>query len=107
MKKIMALLVMVLILASCGKNRGESLYLFNWSDYLPEEILKDFEAETGIKVIADYYSSNEEMYAKIKAGSSGYDIVFPSTDFAEIMMKQEMLEKIDLSKVPNLSLIHI
>lgn len=102
MKKIMALLVTVLILASCGKSGGEKLYLFNWSDYLPEEILKDFEAETGIKIVADYYSSNEEMYAKIKAGSSGYDIVFPSTDFAEIMMKQGMLEKIDLSKVPNI-----
>lgn len=102
MKKIVILLVSILILASCGKSSGERLYLFNWSDYLPEEILRDFEAETGIRIIADYYSSNEEMYAKITAGSSGYDIVFPSTDFAEIMMRQGMLEKIDLSKIPNI-----
>ena len=50
----------------------------------------------------DYYSSNEEMYAKIKAGGDGYDITVPSTDYAEIMMKQGMLEKIDKTRIPNL-----
>lgn len=102
MKKIIVLILMTLGLISCGKNSRDTLYLFNWSDYLPEEILRNFEAETGIRVIADYYSSNEEMYAKIKAGSDGYDIVFPSTDFAEIMLMQGMLEKIDTNKIPNL-----
>lgn len=102
MKKILLLALLALGLLSCGKSKEEALYIFNWSDYLPEEILEEFEAETNIKVIADYYSSNEEMYAKVKAGSDGYDIVFPSTDFAEIMLKQDMLAKLDLTKIPNL-----
>lgn len=104
MKKIFILLLLVLSIVSCGKKeeKENSLYLFNWSDYLPDEILADFEAETGIKVITDYYSSNEEMYAKIKAGSNGYDVIFPSADFAEIMLKQGMLEELDLSKIPNI-----
>lgn len=106
MKKILILLLALVSIAACGKKEkanNNSIYLFNWSDYLPEEILNDFEAETGIKVVADYYSSNEEMYAKIKAGSTGYDVIFPSTDFAEIMLNQGMLEKIDLTKIPNIA----
>jgi spermidine/putrescine transport system substrate-binding protein len=107
MKKILFLLLMVAALIGCGseeksKEDSKELYLFNWSDYIPDEVITDFEKETGIKVITDYYSSNEEMYAKIKAGGEGYDIAVPSTDYAEIMMKQDMLEKIDHSKIPNL-----
>lgn len=103
MKKSIILILMLLALIGCGKEEQKNeLYLFNWSDYIPNEVITDFETETGIKVITDYYSSNEEMYAKIKAGGDGYDITVPSTDYAEIMMKQGMLEKIDKSKIPNL-----
>ena len=103
MKKSIIFILMLLALVGCGKEEQKNeLYLFNWSDYIPDEVITNFENETGIKVISDYYSSNEEMYAKIKAGGDGYDITVPSTDYAEIMMKQGMLEKIDRSKVPNL-----
>jgi spermidine/putrescine transport system substrate-binding protein len=103
MKKSIIFILMLLALIGCGKEEQKNeLYLFNWSDYIPDEVITDFEDETGIKVIADYYSSNEEMYAKIKAGGDGYDITVPSTDYAEIMMKQGMLEKIDRSKISNL-----
>ncbi|WP_370521043.1 extracellular solute-binding protein [Cetobacterium sp. 2A] len=60
----------------------------------------NFEKETGIKVIEDIYSSNEEMFAKLKAGGKGYDIVTPSTDYVEILMNENMLEKLDKSKLP-------
>ncbi len=108
MKKILALLVLVLTFISCGKkdsNQADSkeLYLFNWSDYLPEEVIKGFEQETGIKVTLDLYSSNEEMYAKISQGGTGYDIIFPSADYQEIMIKQGMLQKIDKTKISNIS----
>jgi spermidine/putrescine transport system substrate-binding protein len=108
MKKILALLVLVLTFVSCGKkdsNQADSkeLYLFNWSDYLPEEVIKGFEQETGIKVTLDLYSSNEEMYAKISQGGTGYDIIFPSADYQEIMIKQGMLQKIDKTKISNIS----
>jgi spermidine/putrescine transport system substrate-binding protein len=103
MKKSIIFILILLTLVGCGKeDQKNELYLFNWSDYIPDEVITDFEKETGIKVITDYYSSNEEMYAKIKAGGDGYDITVPSTDYAEIMMKQGMLEKIDKSKISNL-----
>ena len=108
MKKILFFLALVLAFTACGKKAetqedSKVLYLFNWSDYMPEEVLQNFEKETGIKVILDLYSSNEEMYTKIAAGSTGYDIIFPSADYQEIMIKQEMLEKIDKTKIPNIS----
>ncbi len=103
MKKIAIFILMIITFVGCGKKEVEEhLYLFNWSDYIPDQVIKEFESETGIKVITDYYSSNEEMYAKIKAGGDGYDIAVPSTDYAEIMKKQNMLHKIDKSKIPNL-----
>jgi len=103
MKKLFLLIMILATLIGCGKDENkQELYLFNWSDYIPDEVITNFEKETGIDVITDYYSSNEEMYAKIKAGGDGYDIAVPSTDYAEIMLKQGMLAKIDKSKIPNL-----
>ena len=94
-----------MLVVACNKKPEKSektLYLFNWSDYMPQEILDDFSKETGIKVIMDSYASNEEMYTKIAAGSSNYDIIFPSADYQEIMIKQNMLEKLDKTKIPNI-----
>jgi spermidine/putrescine transport system substrate-binding protein len=105
MKKILFLLCLSMAFMSCGKSEKKSekvLYIFNWSDYMPQEILDDFYKETGIKVIVDNYASNEEMYAKISSGSLGYDIVFPSADYQEIMINQKMLHKLDKSKIPNI-----
>lgn len=106
MKKIFFLILTMLAVIACNKKTEETekqLYIFNWSDYMPQEVLDEFYQETGIKVIMDSYASNEEMYTKIAAGSSSYDIIFPSADYQEIMIKQDMLEKIDKSKVPNIS----
>ena len=109
MKKLLLVLLAVLALVACGSKKetasegSKELYLFNWSDYLPDEVIKDFEKETGIKIVLDLYSSNEEMYTKVAAGNSGYDIVFPSADYQEIMIKQDMFEKLDKSKLPNIS----
>lgn len=104
MKKVLLVLLTLVLLTACGGSKEEKneLYLFNWSDYIPDEVIREFEAETGIKVVTDYYSSNEEMYAKVKAGGAGYDIVVPSTDYAEIMINQGMFTKLDHSKLPNL-----
>ncbi|MDR2602349.1 MAG: extracellular solute-binding protein [Spirochaetaceae bacterium] len=93
-------------LTACSKKQFASgndstLYIYNWTYYLPDSIIDKFKDEYNVKVIYDQYASNEEMYAKIKAGGSGYDLVFPSSDFIEMMMKQDMLEKIDHSKLKN------
>lgn len=93
------------LLLSAGCSKGEAnkkLYVYNWSEYMPDEVIAEFEKETGIDVVYDVYSSNEEMYAKIKAGGGGYDIAFPSSDYAKIMIGEGMLQKVDRSKLDNM-----
>ena len=52
--------------------------MYNWGDYIDPEVIKDFEKETGIKVIYDTFATNEDMYVKIKSGGSDYDVAIPS-----------------------------
>jgi spermidine/putrescine-binding protein len=79
------------------------LNLFAWSEYVPQALLDGFTEETGIQVNYDAYSSNEEMYAKISAGASGYDLIQPSDYWVGVMSQQGLLEELDLSKIPNLA----
>lgn len=104
MKKIIAALTMTLALLGCGKSENDknTLYVYSWADYIPKETYEQFEKETGIHVVEDIYSSNEEMFTKLKAGGRGYDIVIPSADYVEIMMKENMIDKLDKTKLPNL-----
>lgn len=77
--------------------------VYNWSNYMPSEVLKEFTQETGIKVNYATYDSNETMYAKLKANPrSGYDIVVPSTYFVDRMRKQGMLRVLDKTKLTGL-----
>jgi len=87
------------LLSSC--NRSNVLRIYNWADYIPEEVIQQFEKEYNCKVIYDTFASNEEMFAKIKSGGTGYDIVFPSGDHVKMMINEGLLEKLDLSKIPN------
>ena len=89
----------------CGKK--ERLYIYNWTYYTPDSVIEKFEKEFNVKVVYDEFASNEDMYAKLKAGGSGYDIVFPSGDYVSIMIEQNMLEKIDKSKLSNLKNIDL
>jgi len=87
------------LLSSC--NKSNVLRIYNWADYIPEEVIQQFEKEYNCKVIYDMFASNEEMFAKIKSGGTGYDIVFPSGDHVKMMINEGLLEKLDLSKIPN------
>ena len=79
----------------------EELYFYNWSEYIPSEVLEQFTKETGIKVIYSTYESNETMYAKLKTHGTGYDLVVPSTYYVSKMRDEGMLKKIDRSKLSN------
>ncbi|MCZ4374159.1 extracellular solute-binding protein [Vibrio diazotrophicus] len=79
----------------------QELYFYNWSEYIPSEVLEDFTKETGIKVIYSTYESNESMYAKLKTQGTGYDLVVPSTYFVSKMRKEGILLEIDKSKLSN------
>ncbi|STO31054.1 Spermidine/putrescine-binding periplasmic protein precursor [Fusobacterium necrogenes] len=103
MKKILVAITLAMAVISCrGKEENKNiLYVYGWANTIPQTIYDDFERETGIKVVEDIYSSNEEMFTKLKAGGDGYDIVMPSADYVEIMMKEGMIEKLDKTKLPN------
>ncbi|MGL5110719.1 MAG: extracellular solute-binding protein, partial [Vibrio ordalii] len=77
----------------------QELYFYNWSEYIPHDVLEDFTKETGIKVIYSTYESNESMYAKLKTQGFGYDLVVPSTYFVSKMRKEGMLQEIDHAKL--------
>lgn len=100
MKRILAvgLMIGMLVLTGCG---GRKLYIYNWTYYIPDQVIREFEKKYMCKVVYDVFSSNEEMFAKLKAGGRGYDIVFPSGDFTKIMIHEGMLEKLDKKKLPN------
>lgn len=76
--------------------------IFNWSEYLPESVIQKFEQETGIKVNYDAYSSNEEMLAKLSAGNTGYDLSVASTNFVDIMIKRDLIEKMNTGSLAHL-----
>ena len=112
--KILTLLTVILMftLFSCAKEGEKSsngkpkLYLYNWSYYTPDEVIASFEKEYGVDIVLDYFASNEEMYAKLKASkTSGYDLIFPSGDYVSIMIAQGMLEPLDTSAMENLAYI--
>lgn len=77
--------------------------VFNWSDYIDESILEDFTKETGIRVVYDVYDSNEILETKLLAGGSGYDVVVPSAEFLGRQIQAGVFQKLDKSKLPNLS----
>jgi putrescine transport system substrate-binding protein len=77
------------------------LNVYNWSDYIAEDTLKNFEKETGIKVNYDNYDSNEVLMAKLVAGKTGYDIVVPGAHFAKLQIEGGLLQKLDRAKLTN------
>lgn len=79
------------------------LNIYAWNGELPEEVVNDFAAETGVKITFDVYDSNESMIAKLEAGVSGYDVVQPTQYAVQILAKKGLLAPIDHSKIPNLS----
>ena len=75
------------------------LNIYNWSDYIGDDTIKNFEKETGIKVHYDTFDSNETLHAKLVAGKTGYDIVVPSSNWAKIQLEGGLLMKLDKSKI--------
>ena len=88
--------------SSMGIAADDVLHVYNWSDYIDESIISDFEKETGIKVVYDVFDSNEVLETKLLAGSSGYDVVVPSGTFLMRQIQAGVFQKLDKSKLPNL-----
>ena len=78
------------------------LHIYNWSDYIAEDTIANFEKETGIEVVYDVFDSNEVLEAKLLSGNTGFDLVVPSSDFLGRQLQAGVFQKLDKSKLPNL-----
>lgn len=100
-------LMTILFCTSCSFNSNKDkkeLNVLNWSSYIPNDVINDFEKETGIKVNYSTYSSNEECLAKVSNAKEGtYDLIFPSDYMIEIMINRDLIEKIDKTKLANIN----
>jgi len=105
LKTALRLLVATTALASACTSAlaadAKVLNVYNWSDYIAEDTIKNFEKETGIKVNYDNYDTNEVLQAKLVAGKTGYDIVVPGSHFAKTQIESGLLQKLDRSKLTN------
>jgi putrescine transport system substrate-binding protein len=96
-----AMAALVWGLSAYAKDREVRVY--NWSDYIDESIIEDFTKETGIKVVYDVFDSNEVLETKLLAGGSGYDVVVPTGQFLARQIKAGVFQKLDKSRLPNIS----
>lgn len=95
-------------LAGCGSrlpigSNGEEqrLNLYTWDTYTPPDVLAAFERATGIKVKVSLYGNNDELFAKLRSGNPGFDIIVPSNEFVSRMKISDLLQPIDHSRIPN------
>ncbi len=103
MKKWLTLLLIACLLVPAATNAENAgvVNIFNWEDYIDEQTLEMFTAETGIKVNYMNFTTNEDMLVQVEATPSAFDVVFPSDYAVERMMANGLLEKIDFTNVPN------
>lgn len=98
---ISLLLSSILASSTVSAEEEKILYVYNWSEYVAEDTISNFEKETGIKVVYDVYDSNEVLEAKLLAGQSGYDVVGPGSDFLARQIKANIFMPLDKSKFKN------
>lgn len=84
-----------------GKRITSTINVYNWGEYIDESVNAQFTKETGIKVVYTTYSTNEELYAKLKSGGVDYDVIIPSDYMISRMIGENMLEKLDYGKISN------
>jgi len=108
---ILTLGLLAALLVACGSPTGSHIAgsgaavvnVYNWYDYIQPGILKQFQAQTGIKVHYSVFDSNETLAAKLLAGHSGYDVVFPSASYLQMLQRAGAIAVLDKSRLPNLA----
>ena len=110
--KLVVMAMAACVLAACGGKDGKSgqeagagktLNVYNWSDYIAEDTIPNFEKQTGVKVSYDVFDSDEMVETKLLAGASGYDLVVPSLSFLGRQIQAGVFMPLDKSKIPNLA----
>ncbi len=108
MKKLFSIILLLAVAltgSSCGMaglKDSEALNIYNWGEYMDPQVLKDFTAETGIPVKYEEFTTNEDMYTKLRSGVGNYDIIIPSDYMIERLIKEDRLNKINFQNIPNL-----
>ena len=95
-------LVYLLLVFALPAWAADTLYLYNWNNYISDETVARFETRCQCNVVQDYYSDNEEMLAKLAAGASGYDLIVPTGNAVEALIRSHQLRPIDKARLPNL-----
>lgn len=98
---LILLVIGFLLVSPFLANDEKKLNIYNYSGYLNEDLVKQFEAETGIKVSLDYYNDNEELLTRIRMGVAGYDLMVPTGSMVKVMNDANLLAPIDYSSVSN------
>ncbi len=88
-------------LAFTGCDSKPELHIYTWSDYIAPDVIADFEEDYKCRIVIDTFDSNEAMYAKLKAGGTGYDIIMPSSYLVSLMAKEGLIAKLDHAKIPS------
>ena len=84
-----------------GPQLASQLSVYNWSDYIDEQVLADYEEEYGVEIVYDTFASNEDLLAKLQAGATGYDVIFPSDYMVSQLIDLGLLAEIDVNQLPN------
>ena len=95
--------VAALMVAGVVSASAEEVHVYNWSDYIDEELLTKFKDETGIDVVYDVFDSNEILETKMLAGGSGYDVVVPTGGFLQRQIQAGAFQKLDKAQLPNIT----
>lgn len=101
--KLFLVLALALGLSACqkGTDQAQVVNVYNWGEYMDPDLLRQFEEETGIRVIYSNFATNEDMYVKLKNGGASYDLIFPSEYMLQRLIAEDMLLPLDYEKIPN------
>ena len=101
MKKLLISFLVALSLLGCNRSDKKELHVYTWADYIDPDLVEEFENTHKCKVIIDTYDSNESMYAKLKSGATGYDIITPTSYFVSSLVRDRIIRRIDTNKIEN------
>jgi spermidine/putrescine transport system substrate-binding protein len=90
-------------LSACGGGGGRVVNFYNWDTYIGPTTLADFQAETGVPVQMSLFATNDELFARLRAGNPGFDVIVPSNEFVTRMSQAQMIQELDHAKIPNMS----
>lgn len=88
-------------LASCARGGGNTVNFYNWDTYIGPTTLDDFKAATGTTVNMSLFATNDELFARLRAGNPGFDVIVPSNEFVTRMSQAQMIQELDYSLIPN------